>query len=186
MLAFHVSVDAFRVASVGRLSGGASGNQLNWGYPPGSMAVDIVVNVESWTRAAIGGGMIGLAAALMILFNGRIAGVSGVLGGLILDRKIGETPWRAMFLGGLMLGALLVMVVRPEIADAGLKTGWAGMIAAGLIVGFGTRMGSGCTSGHGVCGIGRLSQRSIVATCTFMAAGFVTVFVMRHLLGGLS
>ena len=147
--------------------------------------MDVVVNVDSWTRAAIGGGMIGLAAALMIVFNGRIAGVSGVLGGLVLDRKSGETPWRAMFLGGLMLGALLVMLVRPELTGAELETGWFGMIAAGLIVGFGTRMGSGCTSGHGVCGIGRLSQRSIVATCTFMAAGFVTVFVLRHLLGDL-
>lgn len=149
------------------------------------MDLDIVVNVDSWTRAAIGGGMIGLAAALMIIFNGRIAGVSGVLGGLVLDRKSSETPWRALFLGGLMLGAMLVMLARPDLAGAALKTGWVGMIAAGLIVGFGTRMGSGCTSGHGVCGIGRLSQRSIVATCTFMAAGFVTVFVLRHLLGGL-
>lgn len=149
------------------------------------MDLDIVVNVDAWTWAAIGGGMIGLAAALMIVFNGRIASVSGVLGGLVLDRKTSETPWRALFLGGLMLGALLVTWVRPEMAGAALKTGWVGMIAAGLIVGFGTRMGSGCTSGHGVCGIGRLSQRSIVATCTFMAAGFVTVFVLRHLMGGL-
>lgn len=146
--------------------------------------MEIVVNLDSWTRAAIGGGMIGLAAALMIIFNGRIAGVSGVVGGLILDRKGGEeTPWRVLFLAGLMLGALVVGLARPELAEAGLETGWAGMIGAGLIVGFGTRMGSGCTSGHGVCGIGRLSQRSIVATCTFMAAGFVTVYVMRHLLG---
>lgn len=83
-----------------------------------------------------------------------------------------------------MLGALLIMVVRPDLAEATLQTGWLGMVVAGLIVGFGTRMGSGCTSGHGVCGIGRLSQRSIVATCTFMIAGFATVFVLRHLLGG--
>lgn len=147
--------------------------------------MDIVVNVESWTRAAMGGGLIGLAAALMILFNGRIAGVSGVLGGLVLDRKTSETPWRALFLGGLMLGALVVMLARPDLTEAGLETGWIGMVAAGLVVGFGTRMGSGCTSGHGVCGIGRLSRRSIVATCTFMAAGFVTVYVLRHVLGGL-
>lgn len=145
--------------------------------------MDIVVNVDSWTRAAMGGGMIGLAAALMIVFNGRIAGVSGALGGLILDRKGAEAPWRALFLGGLILGALLVGLVRPDLVVAGLLTGWVGTIAAGLIVGFGTRMGSGCTSGHGVCGIGRLSRRSFVATCSFMFAGFVTVFVMRHLLG---
>lgn len=146
--------------------------------------MDIVVNVDSWIRAAVGGAMIGLAAALMVVFNGRIAGVSGVLGGLVLDRKGSELPWRALFLGGLMLGALLIMVVRPDLAEATLQTGWLGMVVAGLIVGFGTRMGSGCTSGHGVCGIGRLSQRSIVATCTFMIAGFATVFVLRHLLGG--
>lgn len=145
--------------------------------------MDIVVNLETWTRAAIGGGMIGLAAALMIVFNGRIAGVSGVLGGLILDRQGAEAPWRVLFLGGLIAGAAVVILARPDLAQAGLQTGWVGMVAAGLIVGFGTRMGSGCTSGHGVCGIGRLSQRSIVATCTFMAAGFVTVFVLRHLLG---
>lgn len=145
--------------------------------------MDIVVNVDSWVRAAIGGGMIGAAAALMIIFNGRIAGISGVLGGLVLDRKQAEAPWRALFLGGLMLGALLVGLARPALAEATPQTGWIGMIAAGLIVGFGTRMGSGCTSGHGVCGIGRLSQRSIVATCSFMAAGFVTVYVLRHLLG---
>lgn len=145
--------------------------------------MDIAVNMDSWTRAAIGGGMIGMAAALMIVFNGRIAGVSGVLGGLVLGEKGQETPWRALFLGGLMLGAVLVRWIRPDLAAAGLQTGWVGMIAAGLIVGFGARMGSGCTSGHGVCGIGRLSQRSIVATCTFMVAGFVTVFVLRHLLG---
>lgn len=145
--------------------------------------MDVVVDVNSWIRAGIGGGMIGLAAALMVLFNGRIAGVSGVLGGLLLDRKGGERPWRGMFLGGLMLGALIAVIALPQLAASALQTGWIGMIAAGLIVGFGTRMGSGCTSGHGVCGIGRLSQRSIVATMTFMAAGFVTVFVLRHVLG---
>ncbi|MGQ0529931.1 MAG: YeeE/YedE family protein [Panacagrimonas sp.] len=145
--------------------------------------MDIVVNLDSWIRAAVGGGMIGLAAALMVIFNGRIAGVSGVLGGLVLDRSESEIPWRTLFLAGLIIGAAVVAMVRPDLAQASLQTGWIGMIAAGLIVGFGTRMGSGCTSGHGVCGIGRLSQRSIVATCMFMAAGFLTVFVLRHLLG---
>ncbi len=148
--------------------------------------MDIVVNMDSWMRAAIGGVMIGLAASLMFVFNGRIAGISGVLGGLVLDRKSAETPWRSLFLGGLMLGALLVGLLRPDLAAKGLQTGWIGMIAAGLIVGFGTRMGGGCTSGHGVCGIARISRRSMVATCTFMAAGFATVFVLRHLIGGVS
>lgn len=146
--------------------------------------MDIVVNPDSWTRAGIGGAMIGLAAALMVIFNGRIAGVSGVLGATILDRPTGQTPWRTLFLAGLILGALIVGRVRADWAEAGMQTGWIGLIAAGLIVGFGTRMGSGCTSGHGVCGIGRLSARSVVATATFMATGFVTVFVLRHVLGG--
>lgn len=146
--------------------------------------MDIVVNLDSWTRAAIGGGMIGLAAALMIVFNGRIAGISGVLGGLVLDRAGAETPWRTLFLAGLILGALLISLLRPDLAETTMQTGWAGMIAAGLVVGYGTRMGSGCTSGHGVCGIARLSRRSLVATGSFMAAGFLTVFVLRHLLGG--
>lgn len=146
--------------------------------------MDIVVNVDSWIRAAVGGAMIGIAAALMFGLNGRIAGVSGVLGGLLFDRKAGDTPWRSLFLAGLVLGALLMGALRPDLAQSALQTGWVGMIAAGLIVGFGTRMGSGCTSGHGVCGIARLSRRSILATCTFMAAGFATVFVLRHLLGG--
>lgn len=149
--------------------------------------MDIVVNVDSWLRAAAGGAMIGLASALLIVLNGRIAGVSGVLGGLVLDRSgAGETPWRGLFLGGLVLGGLIVGLMRPELAVSQLQTGWGGMIMAGLIVGFGTRMGSGCTSGHGVCGIGRLSRRSIFATCVFMAAGFVTVFILRHVLGAAS
>lgn len=144
--------------------------------------MDIVVDVNSWARAVAGGLMIGLAASLLFAFNGRIAGVSGVLGSLVLDRKGGDTPWRGLFLIGLILGALLVALLRPDLAQSPLQTGWVGTIAAGLIVGFGTRMGSGCTSGHGVCGIARLSRRSLIATMTFMAAGVVTVFVMRHLL----
>ncbi len=145
--------------------------------------MDIVVDFNSWTRAALGGAMIGLAAALLFALNGRIAGVSGVLGGLLLDRKGADTPWRSLFLGGLIGGAMLTGLLRPDLASAALQTGWVGMAIAGLIVGFGTRMGSGCTSGHGVCGIGRLSARSMVATAAFMGAGFVTVFVMRHVLG---
>lgn len=145
--------------------------------------MEVVMDVNAWIRAAIGGAMIGSAAALMVIFNGRIAGISGVLGGLIFERQQAERPWRALFLAGLMLGALLAMLAQPALAGSALKAGWPGMIVAGLIVGFGTRMGSGCTSGHGVCGIGRLSQRSIVATCTFMSTGFLTVFVLRHLLG---
>lgn len=146
--------------------------------------MDIVVNLDSWVRAVIGGAMIGIAAALMFGLNGRIAGISGVLGGLLLDHKPSDTPWRTLFLAGLVLGALLMGLLRPDLAQSALQAGWGGMIVAGLLVGFGTRMGSGCTSGHGVCGIARLSRRSILATATFMAAGFVTVFILRHLVGG--
>lgn len=145
--------------------------------------MDIVVDIPSWIRAGVGGAMIGTAAALLFALNGRIAGVSGVLGTLVLERPTGEAPWRALFLAGLVLGALLMSLLRPDLAASTLQTGWTGMIVGGLVVGFGTRMGSGCTSGHGVCGMARLSRRSIVATLTFMAAGFATVFVMRHLVG---
>jgi uncharacterized protein len=148
--------------------------------------MDIVVDFPSWIRAGVGGVMIGTAAALLFALNGRIAGVSGVLGTLVLDRPTGEAPWRALFLAGLVLGALLMSFLRPDVASSTLQTGWAGMIVAGFIVGFGTRMGSGCTSGHGVCGMARLSRRSILATLTCMAAGFATVFVLRHVLGGAS
>jgi uncharacterized membrane protein YedE/YeeE len=146
--------------------------------------MDIVVDIPSFIRAAAGGVMIGTAAALLFALNGRIAGVSGVLGTLVLERPSGEAPWRGLFLAGLVLGALLMSVVRPDLAASTLQTGWAGMIVGGLVVGFGTRMGSGCTSGHGVCGMARLSRRSILATLTFMAAGFATVFVLRHVIGG--
>lgn len=145
--------------------------------------MEVVVDFPSWIRAAIGGVMIGIAAAVLFAFNGRIAGVSGVLGSLIFGRGDGQTPWRTLFLGGLVLGAAVVGLARGDLGQVALETGWTGMIIAGLIVGFGTRMGGGCTSGHGICGIGRLSQRSIVATCTFMAAGFVTVYILRHVIG---
>ena len=134
-----------------------------------------------WTALA-GGILIGLAAAMFVLLNGRIAGISGVLGGLLrpVRRDIG---WRVAFVAGLvgapLLYALLAAPARPQI-DAGYGT----LFAAGLLVGVGTRYGSGCTSGHGVCGISRLSPRSLAATATFMLAGFMTVFIVRHLLAG--
>src|SRR3954452_8490244 len=133
-------------------------------------------------HAAAGGVAIGLAAAIFVLFNGRIAGTSGILGSLLVPRR-GDVGWRLAFVIGL-LGSPLVYAAfaalpRPEI-DAGYGT----LVAAGLLVGLGTRYGSGCTSGHGVCGISRLSPRSLTATLCFMAAGFAMVFVMRHLVGG--
>jgi uncharacterized protein len=131
--------------------------------------------------ALAGGVLIGLAAAMFVLLNGRIAGISGVLGGLFRP-KSGDIGWRVAFIGGLLVAplahALVASVPEPRI-DAGI----AALIAAGLLVGVGTRYGAGCTSGHGVCGLSRLSPRSLAATLAFMGAGFATVFVARHLLG---
>ena len=134
--------------------------------------------------AGLGGGiLIGLAAALMLLGAGRIAGVSGIFARAAgLSDSGMSKPGASMFVLGLPLGAFIV-----ALATGGLPANFAGpayLVVAGLLVGIGTRLGSGCTSGHGVCGVSRLSQRSLVATVTFMAAGIVTVFVLRHVLGG--
>lgn len=133
-----------------------------------------------WSSLA-GGVLIGLSAALLILGSGRVAGISGIVGGLL---KPGgpDTTWRLAFLGGLLAAPLLwrLFAALPEaqpVAGGGL------LVVAGLLVGIGTRYGSGCTSGHGVCGLSRLSPRSLVATLAFMSAGFATVYVVRHLLG---
>ncbi|MYN40782.1 YeeE/YedE family protein [Duganella sp. FT109W] len=129
--------------------------------------------------ALAGGALIGLAAAVFVLFNGRIAGISGILGGLLKPRR-GDIGWRLAFIGGL-IGAPMIYSVVWRLPDIHIEASPLTLIIAGLIVGFGTRIGSGCTSGHGVCGISRLSPRSIVATLTFMAMGFITVFLVRHL-----
>lgn len=138
-------------------------------------------NFTPWTALA-GGVLIGAAASLFILLNGRIAGISGLLASL-LDRGAEGRGEKLIFLLGVLFAPLLWMLfgVLPVME---FQSGWIGLVVAGLLVGIGTRYGSGCTSGHGVCGISRLSPRSIVATLMFMAAGFVTVFVLRHLLGG--
>ena len=129
-----------------------------------------------WSSAA-GGALIGLAAAMLLLLNGRIAGISGIVGGLLPPAR-GDAGWRVAFVLGLAAAPLAMFMhpVAPRI-DAGFGT----LIVAGLLVGLGTSYGSGCTSGHGVCGLSRLSPRSLVATAAFMAAGIVTVFVARHL-----
>ncbi|MHC8300177.1 YeeE/YedE family protein [Pseudomonas sp. ZS1P83] len=131
--------------------------------------------------ALTGGALIGLAASVMLVANGRVAGISGLLGSLLAPGGSGRVE-KAFFILGLLAAPLLwaLFQVWPAIE---FKTGTVGLIIAGLCVGIGTRYGSGCTSGHGVCGISRLSPRSIVATLSFMFAGFVTVFVLRHLLG---
>jgi uncharacterized membrane protein YedE/YeeE len=142
----------------------------------------MTVNWTDFTPwSALGGGLlIGLAAALFVLFNGRIAGISGIVGGLLRPAP-GERGWRIAFLLGLVAAPLVYTLAAPLPAmriDAGTGT----LIAAGLLVGVGTRYGAGCTSGHGVCGLARGSARSLAATLAFMGAGFATVFIVRHLL----
>lgn len=136
----------------------------------------------------IGGLLIGASSALWLWLYGRVTGISGFVGGLVLDRMPGERAWRAAFLLGLIGGAWLYTLLWHHGLPGAhftveLPLGWAGMIVAGLLVGYGTRMGNGCTSGHGVCGMARLSKRSFAATATFMAFGFLSTFVVRHLLG---
>lgn len=138
------------------------------------------INFTPWTSLA-GGVMIGLAAVLLLIFSGRIAGISGIIGGLLTPAK-GDVAWRLAFLLGLVAAPVifsLIYFLPPVEIEAGYPT----LIVAGLLVGIGTRYGSGCTSGHGVCGLSRRSPRSLVATASFMAAGFVTVYIIRHLLG---
>lgn len=133
-----------------------------------------------WASLA-GGILLGLASALFILVNGRILGISGILGGLLRPVQ-GDTGWRLAFLAGMFAAPLLYFVVMGPTTPR-IDAGWATVVVAGLLVGVGTRYGSGCTSGHGVCGLSRLSPRSLVATLAFMGAGFVTVYLARHALG---
>jgi len=131
-----------------------------------------------WSSLA-GGIMIGVAAAMLILVNGRIAGIAGIIGGLLRPAS-GDMAWRLAFIIGLLVAPAAYLIVA-EPTPPTIAASYPMMIAAGLLVGAGTRYGSGCTSGHGVCGLSRLSPRSLVATLMFMAAGFATVFVVRHL-----
>ena len=139
--------------------------------------------MENFTpiNGLIGGLLIGLSTALMILFNGKIAGISGIVGGL-LARKGSEVGWRAVFVMGLLLGAFVYMLATGGPIPVNLQASLPVMVVAGLLVGFGTRLGSGCTSGHGISGIARFSKRSIVATLVFMGMAIITVFVTHHVL----
>ena len=127
-----------------------------------------------------GGLLVGLAAAMFLLLSGRVAGISGIVGGL-LEPRAGDLMWRVAFVGGLLLSPIvyLLFAAWPNLQ---IDAGYAALALAGLLVGVGTRYGAGCTSGHGVCGLSRLSLRSLAATLVFMGAGFATVFVVRHLL----
>lgn len=130
-----------------------------------------------WASLA-GGMLIGLAAALFILLEGRIAGISGILGGLLAPQR-GDVAWRLVFLAGLVVSPLLWSLVAAP-PDMRIEADTGTLVAAGLLVGLGTRYGAGCTSGHGICGISRGSPRSLVATTIFVAAGFFTVWLLRH------
>lgn len=137
-------------------------------------------NFTPWMSLA-GGLMIGLAAALFLLFNGRIAGISGIVGGLLNPAR-GDVGWRIAFIAGLVLSPLVFALAAP-LPEVRIEASYPVLLIAGLLVGIGTRYGSGCTSGHGVCGLSRRSPRSLAATAAFMLAGFATVFVVRHLFG---
>lgn len=140
--------------------------------------------MHPYLAAAIGGVLIGVASALLLFFNGRIAGISGIAGGLFSPSR-GDAAWRGAFLAGLIVGGLLLHAFLPSAIGAPVVAGMGAPIAAGLLVGFGTRLGGGCTSGHGVCGLARGSARSLAATMTFMVTAAITVYVVRHVLGGI-
>lgn len=133
--------------------------------------------------AAIGGALIGLSAVLLMLLTGRLAGISGIFGGL-LDLRGEDKAWRIAFIAGLILAPVIGGWIGYGMAPPKLPANWVIITAAGLLVGFGTRLGGGCTSGHGICGIGRLSMRSIAATIVFMTTAVITVAITHHVLGG--
>ena len=133
--------------------------------------------------AAIGGGLIGFSAVLLMLLTGRIAGISSIFGGL-LDPGNNDKGWRIAFIAGLILAPLMAGWIGHAMPTPKLPASWIVIIAAGLLVGFGTRLGGGCTSGHGICGVACLSSRSIAATVIFMLTAIATVAITRHVLGG--
>ena len=140
--------------------------------------------MESFTpySALLGGALIGISASLLWIANGRIAGISGIVGGVLAPAR-GDAAWRATFLAGLIAAPLLYRAAGRALPDLATPAPLIVVVAAGLLVGFGTRLGSGCTSGHGVCGIARLSPRSLAATSVFLITAAVTVYVARHIVG---
>lgn len=133
---------------------------------------------QDWINALAGGILIGLAVSLMLLWNGRVTGISGIINGIFSFQK-GDTAWRMAFTLGLISGGFIIKQVKADAFSGTLNTGVVSTIIAGLLVGFGTILGSGCTSGHGVCGISRLSPRSILATITFILAGILFVYLFK-------
>jgi uncharacterized membrane protein YedE/YeeE len=141
--------------------------------------------MENFTPIAstIGGILIGISAVIMLVANGRITGISGIFDGIIAPES-GEFEWRVIFVAGLLTGGAILFATYPSLFAIGIERSWPAVILAGILVGFGTRLGNGCTSGHGVCGLSRFSNRSFVAVISFMTMGAITVFVVNHLLGG--
>jgi uncharacterized protein len=141
--------------------------------------------MEQFTPIAslCGGVLIGLSASLLLLSDGKIAGISDIMGGLLHPVKK-DTAWRVLFIFGLFTIGLLFQFLSPEVFTIGITRSTSTLILAGLLVGFGTRLGNGCTSGHGVCGLSRFSPRSLVSTVTFIVTGVLTVYIINHLLGG--
>ncbi|MBA8887943.1 hypothetical protein FHW12_002167 [Dokdonella fugitiva] len=137
--------------------------------------------IANWPAALGGGILIGLAATLLLWTNGRIAGISGIVDG-VLRPRLGDALWRIAFLAGLVVAAGLCILFVPGAPQPRTDFPRAMLVVAGLLVGFGTRLGNGCTSGHGVCGLGRLSPRSLAAVLTFVATAMATTYVVRHLL----
>lgn len=133
--------------------------------------------------ALLGGGLIGLASVLLMLLNGRVAGISGILGGA-LAMSAGDKVWRLAFIAGLIVAPIVIGLFGYPLPEPQMPASWLLIVAAGVLVGFGARYGGGCTSGHGVCGIARLSARSIAATAIFMASAIIVVAIMRHGFGG--
>ena len=139
------------------------------------------IHFTPWTSLA-GGALLGIASAAFILVSGRVLGISGILGGLLMPRR-GDTSWRVSLLLGMVLAPVTLSLLAPDLISAPrIEAGSGTIVAAGLLVGLGTRYGSGCTSGHGVCGLSRLSPRSLLATLAFMASGFAMVYLVRHIL----
>lgn len=138
-----------------------------------------MLNVIPW-ESLFGGILLGISATILLLVNGKIAGISGIMNGIILPKK-GDYSWRLLFAVGMIAGGLISVLMLGVAVPSTANLSLGMVIAAGLLVGIGTRLGNGCTSGHGICGMGRLSKRSIVATCVFMAVAGLTVFVRLHL-----
>jgi uncharacterized membrane protein YedE/YeeE len=135
---------------------------------------------QDWINALLGGVLIGIAVSLMLLWNGRVTGISGIINGVLTPAK-GDTLWRVLFVVGLFLGGIVIGQLNPKVFENTVSSEIWITAVAGLLVGFGTILGSGCTSGHGVCGISRMSPRSLIATIIFMSAGIAAVFIFRNM-----